>query len=90
MAKVLDEGLALAGRAVVAAADAMRAGPRLTVLIFHRVHATTDPHFGLEPTAERFDRTMAMVARGFTVWPLERAAACAGELEAFLERSIDA
>ena len=49
--------------------------PRLSILIFHRVHASTDALFPGEPDATRFDRLMRMVARSFRVLTLGDAAA---------------
>ena len=50
------------------------AGPRLLVLIFHRVLAQPDAMFPGEPDALRFDRLMALVARSFQVMTLAHAA----------------
>lgn len=49
-----------------------RAG-RLSVLIFHRVHAERDPLFPDEPDARRFDEMMGWVKRWFHVLPLDEA-----------------
>jgi peptidoglycan/xylan/chitin deacetylase (PgdA/CDA1 family) len=49
--------------------------PRLSILIFHRVHAHTDALFPGEPDARHFDRLMRMVARSFRVLTLGDAAA---------------
>lgn len=68
----LDWGLAGAAR-LPAAALAMRTGPQLSTLIFHRVLPDTDPLFPNEVTAQRFDRMMAVVARSFRVMPLVQA-----------------
>ncbi len=62
------------GRLFIEAAERLGNGPRLSVLIFHRVHAVEDPLFSREITAERFDQMMALVSRGFRVLDLERAA----------------
>lgn len=48
---------------------------RLSILIYHRVLANTDPIFPNEPTAAGFDRQMALLKRVFTVLPLHEAAA---------------
>ena len=44
--------------------------PRLSILIFHRVHARTDVLFPGEPDAAHFERLMRMVARSFRVLTL--------------------
>ncbi len=44
--------------------------PRLSILIFHRVHAQPDTIFPDEPDAARFDRLMRFVARSFRVMTL--------------------
>ncbi len=53
------------------------AGPnaRLSILIYHRVLAATDPIFPGEATTESFDRQMAQVKRVFNVLPLPEAVA---------------
>jgi len=48
---------------------------RLSILIYHRVLADTDPLFPNEPTAASFDRQMALLKSVFTVLPLHEAAA---------------
>ena len=48
----------------------MVASPRLSILIFHRVHAQPDTIFPGEPGAARFDRLMRFVARSFRVMTL--------------------
>jgi peptidoglycan/xylan/chitin deacetylase (PgdA/CDA1 family) len=45
----------------------MAGSPRLSILIFHRVHAQPDTIFPDEPDAARFDRLMRLVARSFRV-----------------------
>ncbi len=56
-----------------AGASSMLLGPRLSILIFHRVLPLPDVLFPGEVDAERFDRVMALVARAFTVLPLVEA-----------------
>jgi peptidoglycan/xylan/chitin deacetylase (PgdA/CDA1 family) len=53
------------------------AGPRarLSILIYHRVLAETDPIFPAEPTCASFDRQMAMLKASFNVLPLHEAVA---------------
>lgn len=53
------------------------AGPkaRLSILIYHRVLAETDPLFPDEATAESFDRQMGWVKQVFRVLPLPEAVA---------------
>jgi peptidoglycan/xylan/chitin deacetylase (PgdA/CDA1 family) len=46
------------------------ASPRLSILIFHRVHALPDMIFPDEPDAARFDHLMRFVARSFRVMTL--------------------
>jgi peptidoglycan/xylan/chitin deacetylase (PgdA/CDA1 family) len=43
---------------------------RLTVLIFHRVHAATDPLFPNETTADTFEAQLRWVSEWFNVMPL--------------------
>jgi peptidoglycan/xylan/chitin deacetylase (PgdA/CDA1 family) len=66
--------LGLAGR-VAASGLAALGGPRLSILIFHRVLPAADPIVPGEVDAARFDRLMAIVARSFQVLPLGEAAA---------------
>jgi len=47
---------------------------RLSILIFHRVHARPDPLFPDEPDIRRFHELMDWVSRWFTVLPLDVAA----------------
>jgi peptidoglycan/xylan/chitin deacetylase (PgdA/CDA1 family) len=56
-------------RAAVVAAAAGSAG-RLSVLLFHRVHATADPLFPGEPDKDRFEACMEVVRDCFTPMPL--------------------
>jgi peptidoglycan/xylan/chitin deacetylase (PgdA/CDA1 family) len=69
------------GAALLARLPAGRA-PGLSIVIFHRVTPEPDPLFPGEMDAARFNRLMALVARAFTVLPLERALALreAGQL----------
>ena len=46
---------------------------RLSVLIYHRVHATVDPLFPSEVTASQFELQMALVRQLFNVLPLSEA-----------------
>lgn len=64
-----DHAVALAGRAAASVA----VGPRLSILIFHRVLREPDPIFPGELDAARFERLMAVVARTFRVLPLDQA-----------------
>lgn len=50
--------------------------PRLSILMFHRVHAVVDEIFPREPDAVRFDRLMRFVARSFRVMTLGDAVTC--------------
>ena len=52
---------------------ALLAPPRLSILIFHRVHAEPDALFPDEPDAARFDRLMGFVASSFRVMTLGQA-----------------
>lgn len=70
---VADRCLAAAGR-LATGASGMVGGPRLSILILHRVLPEPDPIFPAELDARRFERLMAMVARTFRVLPLHRAA----------------
>jgi peptidoglycan/xylan/chitin deacetylase (PgdA/CDA1 family) len=58
---------------------ALRHGPRLSILIFHRVLPSPDPLFPSEVDAVRFDRMMATVSRAFRVLPLAEAVRLMGE-----------
>lgn len=49
------------------------AAGRLTVLIFHRVHAVIDPLFPYEPDARRFDEVLGWLGAWFNVLPLDEA-----------------
>lgn len=48
-------------------------GGRLSILVFHRVHAHPDPLFPNEPDIRRFDTVMGWVSRWFNVLPLDTA-----------------
>jgi peptidoglycan/xylan/chitin deacetylase (PgdA/CDA1 family) len=48
---------------------------RLSILIFHRVHAVADPLFPDEPDAIRFDEVCGWIKSWFRVVPLEQAVA---------------
>ena len=58
--------------------------PKLSILIFHRVHARADTLFPYEPDAINFERLMRFVAASFRVMSLAEAAAglARGELPA--------
>ncbi len=71
---IVDVCAATAGRLACGLASVI-GGPRLSILIFHRVLAQPDALFPKEGDAQRFDRLMALVARTFRVLPLELAAA---------------
>jgi peptidoglycan/xylan/chitin deacetylase (PgdA/CDA1 family) len=49
---------------------------RLTILIFHRVHAVPDPLFPGELDVEAFESRMLWVKRWFNVLPLDEAVVC--------------
>jgi peptidoglycan/xylan/chitin deacetylase (PgdA/CDA1 family) len=51
----------------------MISGQRLSILIFHRVRAATDPIFPEEPDAGRFEQLMRFVASTYNVMTLGRA-----------------
>ena len=48
-------------------------GPKLSILIFHRVYPEADPLFPDEPDARRFDKMMGWVKTWFNVMPLDAA-----------------
>ncbi len=73
MSLSLPSQLASAAGRWAAAAASQLAGPRLSILIFHRVLPKPDPLFPNEPDAQRFERLMALVARSFDVLPLDQA-----------------
>lgn len=62
----------LVARGVTTARDLL-GGPRLSILIFHRVLAQPDPLFPGEMDAVRFDRLCAYLARDYRVLTLGRA-----------------
>jgi peptidoglycan/xylan/chitin deacetylase (PgdA/CDA1 family) len=68
--RLLSHGCSLATAGMDAAF-----GPRLSILIFHRVLPQADPIFPAELDAPRFDRLMALIARTFRVMPLGAAVA---------------
>lgn len=43
------------------------AAPRLSILIYHRVHSETDPLFPYEPDKTRFEAMMRYVASTYRV-----------------------
>ena len=49
---------------------------RLSILIYHRVLATTDPLFPNEPTCAGFEQQMALLKSVFNVLPLPEAVTC--------------
>ena len=65
-------------------AIALANGPRLSILIFHRVHQTRDPLFPEEPDALQFERLMRLMVRSFHVMTLGHAVSrlARGELPA--------
>lgn len=65
----MDELTALTSRAAFGLLHGL-AGPRLSILIFHRVHAVADGLFPDEIDAARFERLMRFVARSFDVLAL--------------------
>jgi peptidoglycan/xylan/chitin deacetylase (PgdA/CDA1 family) len=67
-----SQATATAGRWAAAAASRW-GGPRLSILIFHRVLKEPDPLFPAESCAKKFEQQMAMVARSFEVLPLDKA-----------------
>lgn len=69
---VLERCVAATARAAMQLASAA-AGNRLSILIFHRVHAQRDPLFPGEIDALAFERLMRLLRRSFTVLPLSRA-----------------
>lgn len=64
--------VALAARALGACSH-LAAGPRLSILIFHRVLSRPDPLVPGEIDVARFYRLMTLVRTGFRVLPLEEA-----------------
>lgn len=74
MSALTDTCVSWAGRTAATCAAAVD-GPRLSVLIFHRVLPVSDPIFPGELDAQRFARLMHIVARTFRVLPLDKAVA---------------
>ena len=68
----MDPLLATIARSCLAS-FATLASSRLSILIFHRVHARADSIFPREPDAARFERLMRFVARSFRVITLGEA-----------------
>jgi peptidoglycan/xylan/chitin deacetylase (PgdA/CDA1 family) len=64
----------LLGRGLATLGDTAR-GPRLSVLVFHRVHAQRDTLFPGEMDAPRFDAVCSALARTFNVLTLAQALA---------------
>jgi peptidoglycan/xylan/chitin deacetylase (PgdA/CDA1 family) len=60
-------------RAAFAAMSPAGAGARLSILIFHRVHAAPDALFPGEPDAQRFDAVCGWLKAWFNVLPLDEA-----------------
>ena len=71
----MDLLVAAFARSGVASVGAL-ATRRLSILIFHRVHAQADSIFPHEPDAARFERLMRLVARIFRVMTLGEAVTC--------------
>ena len=59
-------------RGILGAIDAVK-GPRLSILIFHRVTPVIDPLFPLEVDARRFDALLSMVRASFNVLTIGQA-----------------
>ncbi len=68
----MDPLIAVASR-MVHAAYGLVAEPRLSILMYHRVHAQADAIFPGEPDAAHFERLMRFVARSFSVMTLGQA-----------------
>jgi peptidoglycan/xylan/chitin deacetylase (PgdA/CDA1 family) len=60
-------------RGIFDLASGDKEGARLSILIFHRVHAKPDPLFPGEPHADAFSRLVAHIASRFRVLPLRAA-----------------
>ena len=60
-------------RALMAGFSPAGAAARLSITIFHRVHAQPDPLFPQEMDSRRFDQVCAWLAAWFTVLPLDEA-----------------
>jgi peptidoglycan/xylan/chitin deacetylase (PgdA/CDA1 family) len=63
-------------RQAMSLASGRGAGARLSILIFHRVHARADGLFPAEPDSAHFDRICSWLARWFEVLPLDAAVRC--------------
>lgn len=74
----MDKLVAMVARSGLGCFGAL-ASPRLSILIFHRVHAHADSLFPHEPDAARFERLMRFVARAFRVMTLGQAMNCLAE-----------
>jgi peptidoglycan/xylan/chitin deacetylase (PgdA/CDA1 family) len=66
-------GCAVILKSVVSLLSPRGAHARLTILIFHRVLACTDPLFPDEPNSARFNEILTWVGRWFQVMPLDDA-----------------
>lgn len=71
----MDSFLAMIARSGAGLFSALTS-PRLSILIFHRVHARGDSIFPSEPDAVRFERLMRFVASSFRVLALSEAVNC--------------
>ncbi len=60
-------------RSLSSGVDRLAGGPRLSILIFHRVTPEADPLFPNEMQARRFEVLCAMLARDYQVLTLARA-----------------
>ena len=68
----MDPFVALIARSCFGLISAL-SSPRLSILIFHRVHARTDSIFPREPDSTRFERLMRFVGRSFNTMTLGNA-----------------
>jgi len=66
--------VAALGALALGTASHLAAGPRLSILIFHRILPEPDPLFPGEIDSARFCRLMTLVRAGFRVLPLDLAA----------------
>src|SRR5882672_3382138 len=70
----LEQRQSAAGKGLLLqAAQRLQRTPRLSVLIYHRVHAQRDPLFPDEPTAAEFAARMRWMGANFDVLPLAQA-----------------